>query len=83
MKVAKKVYSCISKKLTFTFNIKETESAKVIENIQRDLNIGLMNEIYKVCYKSNINFKNVIKLASTKWNFLKFNPGLMRALFTS
>ena len=36
-----------------------------------------MNEIYKVCYKSNINFKNVIKLASTKWNFLKFNPGLV------
>ena len=63
--------------MTFTFNIKEAESAKVIENIQRDLNIGLMNEIYKVCYKSNINFKNVIKLASTKWNFLKFNPGLV------
>ena len=77
MKIAKKVYSCVSKKLTFTFNIKEAESAKVIENIQRDLNIGLMNEIYKVCYKSNINFKNVVKLASTKWNFLKFNPGLV------
>ena len=77
MKVAKKVYSCVSKKLTFTFDIKEAESAKVIENIQRDLNIGLMNEIYKVCYKSNINFKNVVNLASTKWNFLKFNPGLV------
>tara|TARA_B100001093_G_scaffold139318_1_gene131900 strand:- start:226 stop:1431 length:1206 start_codon:yes stop_codon:yes gene_type:complete len=77
MKVAKKVYSCITKKLSFTFDIKEAESAKVIENIQRDLNIGLMNEIYKVCYKSNINFKNVIKLASSKWNFLKFNPGLV------
>tara|TARA_X000000950_G_scaffold286617_1_gene396093 strand:- start:15299 stop:16504 length:1206 start_codon:yes stop_codon:yes gene_type:complete len=77
MKIAKKVYSCISKKLIFTFNIKEAESAKVIENIQRDLNIGLMNEIYKVCHKSSINFKNVIKLASTKWNFLKFNPGLV------
>ena len=77
MKVAKKVYSCITKKLSFTFDIKEAESAKVIENIQRDLNIGLMNEIYKVCYKSNINFRNVIKLASTKWNFLKFNPGLV------
>ena len=77
MKVAKKVYSCITKKLSFTFDIKEAESAKVIENIQRDLNIGLMNEIYKVCYKSNINFKNVIKLASSKWNFLKFKPGLV------
>ena len=77
MKVAKKVYSCITKKLSFTLDIKEAESAKVIENIQRDLNIGLMNEIYKVCYKSNINFRNVIKLASTKWNFIKFNPGLV------
>jgi len=77
MKIAKKVYSSITKKLTLTKNIQEAESAKVIENIQRDLNIGLMNEIYKVCYKSNIRFKNVIKLASTKWNFLKFNPGLV------
>ena len=50
---------------------------KPIENIQRDLNIGLMNEIYKVCYKAKIDFKNVIKLASTKWNFLKFEPGLV------
>ena len=77
MKVAKYVYQNITKKLVFTKNILEAESAKVIENIQRDLNIGLMNEIYKVCYKSNINFENVINLASTKWNFLKFNPGLV------
>ena len=36
-----------------------------------------MNEIYKVCYKSKINFYSVMKLASTKWNFLKFDPGLV------
>ena len=77
MKIAKKVYGNITRKLIFTKSIKEAESAKVIENIQRDLNIGLMNEIYKVCLKSNINFKNVIQLASTKWNFLKFDPGLV------
>ncbi len=77
MGIAKKVYKIITKKLITTKNIKEAESAKVIENIQRDLNIGLMNEIYKVCYKSNIDFKNVIKLASSKWNFIKFNPGLV------
>jgi len=77
MKIAKHVYQSITNKLVFTMNIKEAESAKVIENIQRDLNIGLMNEIYKVCYKSKINFKNVLDLASTKWNFLKFNPGLV------
>ncbi len=77
MKIATKVYGAITKKLSLTRNIKEAESAKVIENIQRDLNIGLMNEIYKVCYKSKIEFKNVIRLASTKWNFLKFDPGLV------
>ena len=69
MKIAKKVYGNITRKLIFTKSIKEAESAKVIENIQRDLNIGLMNEIYKVCFKAKINFKNVIQLASTKWIF--------------
>ncbi len=77
LKIAKQVYGSVTKQISLTNNIKEAESAKVIENIQRDLNIGLMNEIYKVCYKSNINFSNVIKLASTKWNFLKFDPGLV------
>tara|TARA_Y100000590_G_scaffold6631_1_gene8616 strand:- start:18722 stop:19936 length:1215 start_codon:yes stop_codon:yes gene_type:complete len=77
LKVGKKIYRKITKKIVLSKNIKEAESAKVIENIQRDLNIGLMNEIYKVCCNSNINFSNVIRLASTKWNFLKFNPGLV------
>tara|TARA_Y100000816_G_scaffold292302_1_gene286886 strand:+ start:8647 stop:9852 length:1206 start_codon:yes stop_codon:yes gene_type:complete len=77
LRIAKKVYGSVTKKITLTENIKEAESAKVIENIQRDLNIGLMNEIYKVCYKSKINFYSVMKLASTKWNFLKFDPGLV------
>ncbi len=71
------LYSFISKKIIFTKNIREAETAKVIENIQRDVNIGLINEIYLFCEKLNINFNNVIDLASTKWNFLKFNPGLV------
>jgi UDP-N-acetyl-D-galactosamine dehydrogenase len=75
--IGKKVYSLVTKKIITTNNIQEAESAKAIENIQRDLNIGLKNEIYKVCYKAKIDFKNVIKLASTKWNFLKFEPGLV------
>ena len=58
-------------------NIVEAETAKVIENIQRDVNIGLINEIYSACKKLNINFDNVYKLASTKWNFLNFRPGLV------
>ena len=77
LKVAKKIYKKVANKILTNKNIKEAESAKVIENIQRDLNIGLMNEVYKVCVNSKINFSNVIKLASTKWNFLKFDPGLV------
>tara|TARA_E500000178_G_scaffold311475_1_gene327431 strand:+ start:22057 stop:23271 length:1215 start_codon:yes stop_codon:yes gene_type:complete len=75
--IATKVYKNLAKKLIFSENIREAEASKVIENIQRDLNIGLMNEIYQVCDKSEINFENVIKLASSKWNFIKYSPGLV------
>ena len=71
------IYTLICKKLIITENIKEAEAAKVIENIQRDVNIGLINEIYLVCKKLNLDFKEIINLASTKWNFLKFKPGLV------
>tara|TARA_Y100000816_G_scaffold292631_1_gene289347 strand:- start:4906 stop:6099 length:1194 start_codon:yes stop_codon:yes gene_type:complete len=71
------IYTKVSKEIIFTKNIKEAETAKVIENIQRDVNIGLINEVYIVCKKLNINFNNVIKLASTKWNFIKYKPGLV------
>ena len=72
-----KLYSLIGKKIILTKNIKEAETAKVIENIQRDVNIGLINEIYLACNNLNLNYKNIIKLASTKWNFLNFQPGLV------
>jgi len=71
------VYKSITNKIIISNNIEEAETSKVIENIQRDLNIGLMNEIYKVSKKINIKFENVIKLAKTKWNFIEFNPGLV------
>ena len=58
-------------------SMKIAEAAKVIENIQRDVNIGLINEIYLVCKKIKINFNEVMNLASSKWNFLKFDPGLV------
>ena len=73
----KKIYSLVSKKLIFSKSIPESEAAKVIENIQRDLNIALFNEILMICDKLKLNFSEVIRLASTKWNFLKFNPGLV------
>ena len=71
------VFNKISKKLVITNSIKEAETAKVIENIQRDLNIGLFNEIYTFCEKLKINFDEVINLASSKWNFVKYSPGLV------
>lgn len=71
------VYSLISKKIILSKNISEAETAKVIENIQRDVNIGLINEFYLVCKRLNLDFNNVINLASSKWNFIKFKPGLV------
>ena len=71
------VYKKISKKLIFSKNIKEAETAKGIENIQRDLNIALFNEILMICDKLKLNFNEVVRLASTKWNFINFSPGLV------
>ena len=72
-----KLYSNLGKEIVLSKNIKEAETAKVIENIQRDVNIGLINEIFLACNNLNLNYKNIIKLASTKWNFLNFKPGLV------
>jgi UDPglucose 6-dehydrogenase/UDP-N-acetyl-D-galactosamine dehydrogenase len=57
--------------------IKIAEAAKVIENIQRDLNIALMNELTMIFHKLNIDTKAVLDAASTKWNFVRFSPGLV------
>ena len=73
----KNVYKKICKKLIFSKNIKEAETAKGIENIQRDLNIALFNEILIICNKLNLDFNEVIRLASTKWNFINYSPGLV------
>tara|TARA_A100001015_G_scaffold167064_1_gene185734 strand:+ start:4956 stop:6179 length:1224 start_codon:yes stop_codon:yes gene_type:complete len=77
VKTVKEIFNKISKNITYTNDLESAETAKVIENIQRDLNIGLFNEIFKFCDKANINFNEVIRLASTKWNFIKFKPGLV------
>ena len=73
----KKLYSKIVNKIHVSNSIEDAEMAKIIENTQRDINIAFINEISIICNKLNLNFKNVLKLASTKWNFLKFNPGLV------
>ncbi|SOD90179.1 nucleotide sugar dehydrogenase [Spirosoma fluviale] len=58
-------------------SIKVAEAAKVIENVQRDLNISLMNELAVIFDKMGIDTQEVLKAASTKWNFLPFTPGLV------
>ena len=58
-------------------SIEIAEAAKVIENAQRDLNIAFMNELALIFNKLNINTHEVLKAASTKWNFLNFKPGLV------
>lgn len=58
-------------------SIKIAEAAKVIENIQRDLNIALMNELALIFDKLNIRTADVLAAASTKWNFVPFKPGLV------
>lgn len=57
--------------------IKVAEAAKVIENTQRDLNIALMNELSIIFDKLGISTKEVLDAAATKWNFLRFHPGLV------
>ena len=57
--------------------IKVAEAAKIIENTQRDLNIALMNELSIIFDRMNINTYEVLEAAGTKWNFLKFYPGLV------
>ena len=57
--------------------IRVAEAAKVIENTQRDLNIALMNELAIIFHRLGISTKDVLEAAGTKWNFLRFTPGLV------
>lgn len=58
-------------------NIRVAEAAKVLENTQRDLNVALMNELAIICERIGIRTHDVLAAAGTKWNFLKFTPGLV------
>ena len=72
------VYSSVVDAGTFRApNIRTAEMSKVIENTQRDLNIALINEISIICRKIGINTNDVLNAAGTKWNFLKFKPGIV------
>ena len=77
-KILYNLYSSVIKaKVYKAESIKIAEAAKVIENTQRDLNIALMNEFSLIFNKMNIDTNKILKAASTKWNFLNFQPGLV------
>jgi UDP-N-acetyl-D-glucosamine/UDP-N-acetyl-D-galactosamine dehydrogenase len=78
LEVIAKVYELVVKAgVHKASSIKVAEAAKIIENTQRDLNIALMNELSIIFEKMNINTFEVLEAAGTKWNFLKFQPGLV------
>jgi UDP-N-acetyl-D-glucosamine/UDP-N-acetyl-D-galactosamine dehydrogenase len=73
-----KVYETVVKAGVYrASSIKVAEAAKIIENTQRDVNIALMNELSIIFNKMKINTYEVLEAAGTKWNFLKFKPGLV------
>lgn len=77
-KVVEEVYASIITAGVFKAScIKVAEAAKVIENTQRDVNIALMNELSLIFSRMGINTYEVLEAAGTKWNFLKFFPGLV------
>ena len=71
------VYKKIIKKTYLAPSIKVAEAAKIIENTQRDINIAFMNELSLIFSRLKINIYDVLKAAETKWNFIKFEPGLV------
>ncbi len=76
--IVDKIYSSVITAGTWrASSIKVAEAAKVIENTQRDLNIALINELAIIFQKIGINTHEVLEAAGTKWNFLKFKPGLV------
>ena len=78
LKTVKNLYQKIIKAgLHETKSIKIAEAAKILENIQRSVNISLINEASLIFRKLNINTHEVLEAASTKWNFIKFKPGLV------
>ena len=78
LRIIKNIYSkVINASIYSAKSIKIAEASKILENTQRDVNIGLMNEFNEICNKLEINTSEVIQAASTKWNFLNFKPGFV------
>lgn len=72
-----KLYRTAVDKVYIAPSIKVAEAAKIIENIQRDINIALMNELAMIFHELEIDTSEVLRTANTKWNFIQFIPGLV------
>jgi len=78
LKQVKEMYQKIIKAGVYqASSIKVAELSKILENTQRFINIALINEVSSLCNKMNLQTKEVIDVASTKWNFMKFYPGFV------
>ena len=76
--IMERLYSTIIKAGIYrASSIQVAEAAKVIENVQRDVNIALMNEFSLILNRMNVDTTEVLEAAETKWNFMKFSPGLV------
>ena len=71
------LYSSVARDVFIARDIRTAEAAKVIENIQRDLNIALMNELALIFDRMGLNTRDVLDAAATKWNFHRYSPGLV------
>ena len=76
LQIVNSIYSSITKTYVVS-SIKVAEAAKIVENIQRDVNIALMNELSQIFSTMDIDTNDVIDAAKSKWNFLDFRPGLV------
>jgi UDP-N-acetyl-D-galactosamine dehydrogenase len=78
VEVLRRLYGAINHQRIFVAaSIQTAEAAKVIENAQRDLNIAFMNELALIFSRMNLSIYDVLDAAETKWNFLRFSPGLV------
>ncbi|STX29742.1 protein capL [Legionella beliardensis] len=77
LSIIKEVYSACCDELYPVSNIKTAEAVKILENVQRDINIAIMNEFTEFMHALDINMYEVLEAAKTKWNFLSFKPGFV------
>ena len=73
----KKIYEKVCKKVVIAKTIETAELAKIIENVQRDINIAFQNEVFKICDTYNIDYWHMLDICKTKWNFIDFKAGLV------